>query len=61
MTEQPFREADARAWVVTLALKLLAAIGVYAVVMFLLGYIYASYPLVQERTCTPDLIDRVLK
>ena len=39
----------------------LAGLGVFVVVMFVFGYIYASIPLTKERTCTPDLIDRILK
>lgn len=38
----------------------LAALGMFAVVMFLLGYTYAQIPLV-EKTCTPSFIDRILK
>ena len=39
----------------------LVALGFYTTMMFCFGYIYASTPLVKERTCTPDLIDRILK
>jgi hypothetical protein len=39
----------------------LASLGFYTLMMFCFGYLYASIPLVKERTCTPDLIDRILK
>jgi hypothetical protein len=38
----------------------LAALGMFAALMFLLGYTYAQIPLV-EKTCTPSFIDRILK
>lgn len=41
--------------------QLLVVLGMYTAAMFIMGYLYASIPLVKERTCTPDLIDRVLK
>jgi hypothetical protein len=41
--------------------ELLTVLGIYASFMFALGYLYASIPLVQERTCSPDFIDRVFK
>ena len=44
-----------------LAVKFLAGLGMYTAAMFIMGYLYASYPLTKERTCTPDLIDRLLK
>ena len=56
---RPFREADARAWVLTLALNLLAGIGMYATLMAALGYLWATY--VPPKTCTPTLIDWALK
>ena len=37
-----------------------ALIGIAATTMFILGYTYAQVPL-KAKTCTPDLIDRVLK
>jgi cytochrome c oxidase assembly protein Cox11 len=37
----------------------LSLVGAVAVVMFLLGYTYASVPL--PKTCTPTLIDWILK
>ena len=40
---------------------ILAGLGMYTTAMFCLGYLYASIPLTKERTCTPDLIDRLLK
>jgi len=39
----------------------LASLGFYALLMFCFGYLYASAPLVKERTCTPDLMDRIFK
>jgi len=39
----------------------LASLGFYVVLMFCFGYIYASIPLTKERTCTPNLIDRIFK
>jgi len=41
--------------------KFFAIIGFYTFLMIVLGYLYASAPLVKERTCTPDLIDRIFK
>jgi len=41
--------------------KFFAIIGLYTALLILLGYLYASAPLTKERTCTPDLIDRILK
>ena len=38
-----------------------ALIGIAATTMFILGYTYAQVPLAKAKTCTPDLIDRVLK
>ena len=40
---------------------ILAGLGMYTTAMFILGYLYASIPVHRERTCTPDLIDRVFK
>lgn len=39
----------------------LITLGVYTTFMFVMGYLYASYPLVRQLTCTPDLIDRIFK
>lgn len=44
-----------------LAIRGLSALGMFAVLMFLLGYTYASIPLVRERTCTPTITDRIFK
>ena len=44
-----------------LVIRGLSALGMFAVVMFLLGYTYASIPLVMQKTCTPSIIDRILK
>jgi len=33
----------------------------FATVMFLLGYAYASVPLIAAKTCTPSFIDRIFK
>lgn len=43
------------------AIRGLSALGMFAVVMFLLGYTYASIPLVMQKTCTPSFIDRIFK
>ena len=43
-----------------LAIRGLAALGMFAALMFLLGYTYAQIPLV-SKTCTPSFIDRILK
>jgi hypothetical protein len=37
----------------------LVFLGMFAAMMFVLGYLYASIPL--AKTCTPTLIDKVLK
>ena len=50
-------ETSIAIWVV----KFLAIIGLYAVICVFIGYAYALIPLTVERTCTPDLIDRMLK
>jgi ABC-type phosphate transport system permease subunit len=42
-------------------IKFFAVIGIYAFIMFVAGYLWASAPLTKERTCTPDLIDRIFK
>jgi hypothetical protein len=44
-----------------LAIRGLAALGMFAALMFLLGYTYAQIPLVLQKTCTPSIIDRILK
>ena len=44
-----------------LAIRGLSALGMFAVLMFLLGYTYASIPLVLAKTCKPSTIDRILK
>ena len=44
-----------------IAIRGLSALGMFAVVMFLLGYTYASIPLVMQKTCTPSFIDMILK
>jgi hypothetical protein len=44
-----------------LAIRGLAALGMFAALMFALGYAYASIPLVLSKTCTPSFIDRILK
>jgi cytochrome c oxidase assembly protein Cox11 len=36
-----------------------ALVGAVATTMFILGYAYASVPL--PRTCTPTVMDRILK
>ena len=36
-----------------------ALVGAVATTMFILGYAYASVPL--PKTCTPSIIDRILK
>jgi len=38
-----------------------ALVGAVATTMFILGYAYASIPVVKVKTCTPTLIDRILK
>ena len=43
-----------------LIVRSLSALGMSAAVVFLLGYTYAQIPLVQK-TCTPDVMDRVFK
>jgi len=44
-----------------LVIRGLAAFGMFAALMFLLGYTYAQIPLVLPKTCTPSFIDRILK
>jgi hypothetical protein len=44
-----------------LVIRGLTFLGMFAVLMFLLGYTYASIPLVTQKTCTPSFIDRILK
>ncbi len=38
-----------------------AALGMFAVAMFALGYLYASIPLVKAKSCTPTITDRIFK
>jgi hypothetical protein len=57
----PIRAYQEETGVVTYIVKFLAIIGFYTFLMIVLGYLYASAPLVKERTCTPDLIDRIFK
>jgi hypothetical protein len=42
-----------------LVIRGLAALGMFAFLMFCLGYAYASIPL--PKTCTPSIVDRILK
>ena len=44
-----------------LVIRGLSALGVFTVVMFLVGYAYAKVPLVLPKTCTPSIIDRIFK
>jgi len=57
----PIRAYEEETGILTYIFKFLVTIGIYAAVMIVLGYLYASAPLVKERTCTPDLIDRIFK
>jgi hypothetical protein len=43
------------------AVRGLAALGMFAVMMFTLGYLYASIPLVKVKICTPNITDRIFK
>jgi hypothetical protein len=42
-------------------IRFLTAVGAMAVVMFLLGYTYASLPLEPRKTCIPTIYDWILK
>jgi hypothetical protein len=44
-----------------LVIRGLSALGMFAALMFLLGYTYASIPLVMQKTCTPSFVDRIFK
>lgn len=44
-----------------LAIRGLSALGMFAVVMFCLGYAWAHVPPYVAKTCTPSFIDRILK
>jgi hypothetical protein len=44
-----------------LVIRGLTALGMFAALMFLLGYTYAQIPLTLQKTCTPSFIDRILK
>jgi hypothetical protein len=59
------RDCPARATpslaVYSFAIRCLTALGAFTVLMFLLGYAYASVPLTLERTCTPSFIDKIIK
>ena len=44
-----------------LAIRGLSALGMFAALMFCLGYAYAKIPLVLQKTCTPSIIDRIFK
>ena len=56
----PVRTSPSRA-VYAFIMRCLVALGAFAVLMFLLGYAYASVPLILPKTCTPSFIDRILK
>jgi hypothetical protein len=43
------------------AIRGLTALGMFAATMFMLGYFYASIPLVKVKTCTPSITDRIFK
>ena len=45
----------------SVALRGLTFLGMFAAAMFVMGYLYASIPMVKVRTCTPSIIDRILK
>jgi hypothetical protein len=42
-------------------IKFLAIIGFYTFIMFVAGSLWASAPLTVERSCTPDLVDKIFK
>ena len=44
-----------------LAIRGLTALGMFAALMFALGYAYASIPVVLSKTCTPTFIDKLIK
>jgi hypothetical protein len=44
-----------------IAIRGLAALGMFAALMFSLGYAYASIPVVLSKTCTPTFIDKLIK
>ena len=44
-----------------LAIRGLSVLGMFAALMFCLGYAYAKVPLVLPKTCTPSIIDRIFK
>jgi hypothetical protein len=48
-------------FVLTYIVKFLAIIGFYTFIMFVAGYLWASAPLTVERSCTPDLVDKIFK
>ena len=47
--------------VYSIVIRVLTALGMFAALMFAIGYAYASIPLVLSKTCTPSFIDRILK
>ena len=42
-------------------IRALTFLGMFATLMFLLGYTYASIPIAMSKTCTPSFIDRIFK
>ena len=56
----PVRTTPSRA-VYSFFIRFLTAVGAMAVVMFLLGYTYASLPLEPRKTCIPTIYDWILK
>jgi hypothetical protein len=47
--------------VYSIVIRGLTFLGMFATLMFLLGYLYASLPLVKSKMCTPTFVDRILK
>jgi hypothetical protein len=48
-------------YVYSLFIRFLVAVGAVAVIMFILGYTYASLPLEPRKTCIPTIYDWILK
>lgn len=42
-------------------IHVLTLIGMFAAAMFVMGYIYASLPMVKVRTCQPSITDRIFR
>lgn len=55
------RQTDLGIGLYDIVVRGLTALGMFAAAMFVMGYLYASIPMVKVKTCTPSIIDRIFK